>query len=210
MRALLQPRRPAPRYVGLEVVNLRSMCIVCGTEFSRLVPCLWGTCVARPAWCVLQDKRRAPGVSLASVRHLSAALRGSGSGSGSQFGLTASAGPFHGLLGEEVRGLSLAHVPVITAAASLLPLESAAPGERLPVHLVKFHATFTVTATGLSMPKVRGCAWLKCDPWMPTLPPSPCSPSTAVIMLTQSESLSDNLFLDLAACIIRAVAVDGP
>ncbi len=36
----------------------------------------------------------------------------------------------------------------------MLPLDSAQPGTVLPVHLVEFESQYTVTASGLSVPKV--------------------------------------------------------
>ncbi len=46
-------------------------------------------------------------------------------------------------------------VPIVTAPTSVLPLHCAHPGCNLPVHVVKFRSTFTVTASGLSVPKVN-------------------------------------------------------
>ena len=56
--------------------------------------------------------------------------------------------------------LSRSFVPIVTSTSSMLPLDSAQPGTVLPVHLVEFESQYTVTASGLSVPKV--CAWFAC------------------------------------------------
>ncbi len=112
----------------------------------------------------MQGKATMPSISLTDVRPLSSVAGARG------FGLSPTGGPFHGLLDREpVLGVQLNHIPIVTSSASLAPLDVAEPGTNLPVFLLRFKSTFTITSTGLSVPKVRPCQWCRPRDVLPSL-----------------------------------------